>query len=231
MAPAMRAPVLGACAGDDPDRLAALVRAATLVTHTDPRALEGAHAIAVAAWLGRQGVTDPATGLDRIRAVVSGEELGHHLDVVERWLQGGEAPAALAAELGLSRGVTGYVNHTVPVVLGCWLRFPADVRAAVEAVVELGGDTDSTGALVGALAGVTGGEAAVPRAWLDRLWEWPRSVAWLRRLAVRLAHPEGTGPLPLAWPLLLPRNLLFAITVLAHGFRRLLPPYGSRGGV
>jgi hypothetical protein len=29
----------------------------------------------------------------------------------------------------------------------------------------------------------------------------------------------------LFWPGLLPRNLLFLAAVLAHGFRRLLPPY------
>jgi hypothetical protein len=33
------------------------------------------------------------------------------------------------------------------------------------------------------------------------------------------------GPIPLFWPGLVPRNLLFLAAVLVHGFRRLLPPY------
>jgi hypothetical protein len=55
----------------------------------------------------------------------------------------------------------------------------------------------------------------------------------MRALARRLVEQfpaEGTGrrqrPLPLFWPGLLPRNLLFLLLVLGHGFRRLLPPYG-----
>lgn len=33
------------------------------------------------------------------------------------------------------------------------------------------------------------------------------------------------GPLPLFWPGVIPRNLLFFVLVLAHALRRLLPPY------
>lgn len=54
----------------------------------------------------------------------------------------------------------------------------------------------------------------------------------MRSLAARLAdqfsaggEAGARGPVPLAWPGLLPRNLLFLSVVLAHGFRRLLPPY------
>jgi hypothetical protein len=54
----------------------------------------------------------------------------------------------------------------------------------------------------------------------------------MRALAARLAEQfPGQGPevrrgaLPLFWPGLLPRNLLFLGLVLAHGFRRVLPPY------
>ncbi len=32
-------------------------------------------------------------------------------------------------------------------------------------------------------------------------------------------------PLPLDWPVIPARNLIFTMTVLWHGFRRLLPPY------
>lgn len=99
-------------------------------------------------------------------------------------------------------------------------------------MIALGGDTDTTGAIVGALAGATVGAGGIPGEWLAGLIEWPRSVAWMRALAERLAgrfpvagDAVAPGPLPLFWPGLLPRNLLFLLVVLLHAFRRLLPPY------
>jgi ADP-ribosyl-[dinitrogen reductase] hydrolase len=54
-------------------------------------------------------------------------------------------------------------------------------------------------------------------------------VNWLRRLGCQLhesvsAHTTQT-PLSLNFAAVLARNLLFAIIVLIHGFRRMLPPY------
>jgi hypothetical protein len=144
-----------------------------------------------------------------------------------------EAPAEeLAGALGLHRGVTGYVYHTVPVAIYCWLRSPGDFRKAVEEVIALGGDSDTTGAITGALVGATVGEAGIPADWVAGLLEWPRSVSWMQALGDRLAaqfsereQARSRGPLRLFWLGLLPRNLLFLLVVLLHGFRRLLPPY------
>ena len=47
--PAMRAAILGACLGHDPERLRSYVERSTRMTHSDPRALAGALAIAGAA--------------------------------------------------------------------------------------------------------------------------------------------------------------------------------------
>ena len=67
-------------------------------------------------------------------------------------------------------------------------------------VVALGGDTDTVAAIAGGLAGTTVGAAGLPADWLSGLWEWPRSAAWIRRLAAALASafPDGRarGPAP-----------------------------------
>jgi ADP-ribosylglycohydrolase len=235
--PALRAPLLGVCLGDDRERLRAYVRAATRLTHTDPRAERGALLIALAAHHGAQGgpaAVNAEVFLRTARAALpdSDAELLRLLDAVEEHLGRGAPAAALADSLGLQRGVSGYVYHTVPLALYCWLRHPGDFRQAVEEVIVLGGDADSTGALVGALAGATVGARGIPADWIGGLLEWPRSVAWMRRLAHRLAEqfsPQGgaakPGPLPLFWPGLVPRNALFLALVLAHGCRRVLPPY------
>ncbi|HSS00356.1 MAG TPA: ADP-ribosylglycohydrolase family protein [Kofleriaceae bacterium] len=131
-------------------------------------------------------------------------------------------PAELARELGLDRGVSGYVHHTVPACLYAWLRSPRDFRRAVGDVVLLGGDSDTTGAIVGALAGASAGTEAIPTEWLA-IVDFPRSLAWIRALAHRLR--ERSEPLRLWWPAVPLRNALFTAIVLVVGLRRLLPPY------
>jgi ADP-ribosyl-[dinitrogen reductase] hydrolase len=125
--------------------------------------------------------------------------------------------------------VTGYALHVVPIALYSWLRHSADFRLALTSAIECGGDTDTVGAVLGALCGTSTGRAGIPADWLDRIWEWPRSRAFMEKLAKRLADQkrasEPIGPVSYCWAGLIPRNLLFLAVVLAHGFRRLAPPY------
>ncbi len=235
--PAMRAALLGVCLGDDPARLRAVIRASTRITHTDPRAERGALLVAIAA---HHGATHGPQGLSAESYLEAVRQAGAELDpkLAELLTKTGEhlrrqaAPAELAEALGLRRGVTGYVYHTVPLVLYCWLRWPGDFRRAVEEVVILGGDADTTGAILGGIVGATVGAGGIPAEWLTGLLEWPRSVGWMRRLAARLAEQfpaeaprPPTRALPLGWPGLVPRNLLFLVVVVGHVVRRLLPPY------
>jgi ADP-ribosyl-[dinitrogen reductase] hydrolase len=229
--PAMRAAVLGA-AVDDPGRLRDLVRASSRVTHTDPRAEAGALAVALAAWHARRG--QPPDGAAYLAALASHappstESLVDLARRAENSAAAGESTAAFADSLGLSRGVSGYVMHTVPVALHAWLRHPADYRAAVMAAAACGGDADTTAAIVGGIVGAAVGRAGIPGDWLAGVREWPRTVAWMHRLGRQLAHVMATSrparPPRLSAVGLLGRNLLFLLVVLAHGFRRLLPPY------
>ena len=218
----MRAPIIGAWL-DDPDRIAAFVAASTAITHRDPRAGAGALAIAIAAHHAMNGPDIDATAVVRdIRARTADRELLERLDLVGEALACDAEPVELATELGLSRGVTGYVHHTVPICLYAWLRSPGDFRRAVGSVVMLGGDADSTGAIVGALAGATVGEVGIPPEWLA-ITDFPRSLAWIRLLGQHL--DERSTPLGLWWPAIPLRNAAFAAIVITTGLRRLLPPY------
>lgn len=229
--PAMRAPVIGVWA-DNEEQLRDLVRISSRMTHTDPRAEKGALLIAAAAKYSKeQGpASDSRAALASLRTYCTDPDLISALDRIETNIDGGHSPEQFACEMGLDRGISGFVLHTVPVALYCWLRFPDDYRKAVEAVIRLGGDTDTTGAIVGGLMGAALGEEAIPREWLGGIREQPRSVKWMRRLGEELDHfSSGHGTVgrrvPLMWPLLPARNLLFTLIVLYHGFRRLLPPY------
>ena len=226
--PAMRSALLGVCFGDDPVRLAALVRASARLTHTDPRAEAGAWAVAVGAWLASQGMPNLPSAFQLATAGTE-PEMAALIAAVVASVRAGETTAQFAETHGMARGVSDYVYQTVPVALHAWLSRPADCRAAVLAVVRCGGDADTTGAIAGALVGAGVGKSGIPGDWLQSLREWPRTAEWVTRLGAALAavldtwQPQKPPGLPLLPQMV--RNAFFTAVVLAHGFRRLLPPY------
>jgi ADP-ribosyl-[dinitrogen reductase] hydrolase len=229
--PAMRSALLGAFFAEDPQRRREFVAAGTRLTHTDPRAETAALAVAEAAACIMNREDLAADHLAKLRACGSMEEWQRLCDRIEAAGRTGESVRDFARSLGLERGVTGYAFHTVPVALHAWLTQRGDFRGALTAALDCGGDTDTLGAIVGALAGCACGEAGIPAGWLDGVCDWPRGTRHLRSAAARLAAAKLAGqPQPAVrwcWPGVLPRNLFFLLVVLGHGIRRLLPPYGE----
>lgn len=179
--PAMRAPMLGAALAFQQASLAEFVAASTRLTHTDPRAEQEALLIALAA---REGalhgpVRDPANLLAAWRPLIADTQLLSAIDLIEEHLIRQSSLQSFADALGLQQGMSGFINHTVPVALYTWLRYPNDYRQAVEAVITLGGDSDTTGAIVGGLMGATLGEIVIPKEWLCGISEWPWSIQWM----------------------------------------------------
>lgn len=213
----MRAPILGLL-GASP----VFVEASTQTTHTDVRAIEGANMAAWAAALPPE--TEATAAMETLLARCSGAELAHRLQLALHHLRAGSDPREYCSAIGIHERVSGYVNETVPVALFCRYRYHQDFRAAVEAAIRLGGDTDTVAGIVGALSGAALGIGAVPDDLLGGLCDWPRSQAWMRQLATALF--QGDRPPRLFWPALPLRNMLFAGVVIAHGLRRLLPPFG-----
>ena len=72
--------------------------------------------------------------------------------------------------------------HTLEAALWCLLRY-GSYAETVLAAVNLGEDTDTTGAVTGGLAGLYYGEAAIPPEWLQVL----ARRADIEDLAVRMA--------------------------------------------
>ncbi len=227
--PAMRSALLGVCAENE-EHLKQLVRASTRITHTDPRAEEGALLVARAAGLAtRDPSVCPSDFLADAVSTIQGEELRQTLSQVVTALSRGVPTLQFAESQGWSGGVTGYVNQTVPAALYCWAHSPDDFRRCVENAVLLGGDTDSVAAITGAVCGANLGTNEVPKQWTDRLAEWPRTIRWMEQLARDLAsmtqcRTAGQPP-SMHWLATVPRNFVFGTLVMAMGFRRLLPPY------
>lgn len=230
---AMRAPLLGVYFAGQPDLLDSMVDASTLITHRDPRAIEGARMIARAAAFATTMYNEPDAKLEVMRCLQEHcrePELSRMLLAVADSLSQAESVSTFAERLGLGNGVNGYICHTTPIVLHAWLSHTHDLPAAVESVIVLGGDTDTHGAIVGALTAITAGAHSIPEEWLTGIVNYPTSITWIRRLAQRLADRATNGncdvrALKSFWPAFPVRNLVMLTIILAHGFRRLLPPY------
>jgi ADP-ribosylglycohydrolase len=223
--PAMRSAIIGAYFHDNPELRRAFVSASTRLTHTDPRAETAAMAVAeAAAWAvdANQPMTDL---LARLARLGDDPEWKGILWKLEQALGRGDSVSSFADELGLAEGVSGYSYHSVPVALHAWLRSIGDYREAMLSALNCGGDTDTVGAICGALAGASGEGDNIPPEWRDSIVEWPRSAKTLTEISRRLADQKLGGPIagPVAyfWPGLILRNLIFLVTVLVHGFRRM----------
>lgn len=229
--PAMRSALLGLVTTSE-EKLAALVRASSRITHTDPRAEQSAHIVAaiaqkIVATGGRRLNEDEVSG--RILPIAGDAELRRNIVLAFEAAKQGTESDVLAERLGLGNGVTGFVVHTVPVAVHCWFAHQGNYRDTVESAVCLGGDADTVGAIAGALGGTQVGVGGIPSDWIDKLAEWPCTVEWMDVLARAVSdfdRNRGANVVPrCASSLLLIRNLAFLVIVLTHGFRRLLPPY------
>ena len=227
--PAMRSAIIGVYFISDPAKLRAFVSASTQLTHTDPKAETAALAVAEsAAWAVNQN--EPIEQwLIRLRGLGHDEAWTLICHKLADALTSGKTVGEFADSLGLQKGVTGYAYHSVPVALYAWLRHRNDFCQALEAVLDCGGDTDTVGAIIGAIMGAQVGKKGIPLALLNDISEWPRSASLLEQTAARLAQQSNTsdrlGPVRYFWPGVILRNLLFLVVVLIHGFRRLFPPY------
>jgi ADP-ribosyl-[dinitrogen reductase] hydrolase len=217
--PAMRAALLGLYAGDEV-QLVRLVEASTMLTHRDPRALDGA--LLVARWA-RSGSKDHEpllAAVAQVRDAVFAQRVCRAITAAAE----GCSLDEFRTRVQLQAGPTGFVIDTLVAVAFCWLRYRERPADAIAAAVALGGDTDTVAAIVGALLGAELGArelgVRVPETWLTHLRDWPLSTEHLCGLAVALTSVNHPVP-RLAWVASLARNLVVLLIVLGHGFARL----------
>ena len=177
---AMRVAPLGVLLSGD----LSLVRRAAVeqsrVTHVDPRSVAGAVAVAGAAALTvRSPTIEPRSFLATLLPWVATEDatMGRAIAMIEEWLP---LPPTTAAErlhaAGLDprhadewRGISAFVVPSVAWSLYAFLRTPDDYWTAVCTSIAVGGDTDTMGAITGALAGARLGPGGPPAPLVARL--------------------------------------------------------------
>jgi ADP-ribosylglycohydrolase len=169
---AMRASPVGLFRWNDVELLLEESMDQSRVTHQDPRAGAGAAAVAFTiAWNLAERPADPAgfsKELANFIGLVHGEFAGH-IDRIPEWLDSDTADAipemACAGWIDPPRPIgviTPFVIPTVLASLWVFLQHPEDYCAAVDKVIRLGGDVDTTAAITGAIVGARVGEEGIP---------------------------------------------------------------------
>lgn len=221
--PAMRSAILGVCFAGKIGEIRQYVRFSTRLTHTDPRAETAALAVALTTSLcvtaGKSEVSNAKTVRETWLSANPDDVAWTGL--VETMLSAHQrqlAVGAFAEELGLKGRVTGFAYHSVPVALYAWLRHFGDFRSGLEAVIACGGDTDTVGAIAGALLALN---ADIPDDWASGVRDFPISCAYLEELAGALESESLVIP-TFHWFVLPLRNVFFIVVVVGHLIRRLL---------
>ncbi|MER8000944.1 ADP-ribosylglycohydrolase family protein [Streptomyces sp. NPDC095613] len=175
---AMRIAPLGAWYAGEPEQAAHQAEISAYTTHQHPEAVAGAMAVAAAAALvaagpDTPGPTDPGGGaealLDAVVALLPRTAVGAGLRRARDMLDYDDA-ATVAAVLGCGRRTTAH--DTVPFALWSAARALGDFERAFWTTAQVGGDVDTTCAIVGGvLAAADAG--APPALWRERTEEPP----------------------------------------------------------
>ncbi len=158
---AMRIAPLGLALHGLPDsEIAQYARADAAITHFSEEALEGAVIVALAVAALARG-----EGKESFLNALSSEDVRPSLVKNQSFMASGMAMGLLkaplekrVAALANTIGTKGHVVQTVPAALFCFI-IAGSFAEAVELAVRAGGDTDTTAAVTGALAGTYYGPA------------------------------------------------------------------------
>ncbi|ELZ48849.1 ADP-ribosyl-(dinitrogen reductase) hydrolase [Halorubrum coriense DSM 10284] len=142
----------------DRQRLVGVSRQSSQITHADPRCTYGCAVLNLTVAGLLDDVDTPLQdALDSVGSDATGE-----LVTALQPLARGESPDTLET--------SGYVVHSLQTALHDGL-FTESAEEAIVTAVNRGGDTDTIGAIAGAVAGARFGASALPDRWLDAIDE------------------------------------------------------------
>ncbi|MFZ3567675.1 ADP-ribosylglycohydrolase family protein [Streptomyces sp. BH097] len=170
---AMRIAPLGAYYADDPEQATHQAEISAYPTHQHREAVVGAMAVAAAAALVADPAGPPAPQdlLDGVISLVPRSAVGAGLRRAKDMLDYGD-PSTVAAVLGCGRRTTAH--DTVPFAVWSAARGLGDFEGAFWSTAQVGGDMDTTCAIVGGIV-ASGADGAPSAEWLGRTEALP---AW-----------------------------------------------------
>ena len=165
---AMRIAPVGVFYSDDIAGLKRVAYQSSEITHAHPLAQEGAAVEAYAIALATGLEPGPAFSVvDFISALMNfsqNEVYKAKLNIIDKF-SGEMDKDSVALELG--NGVEAF--NSVPTAIYSFLAFPGSFADAVLKAISLGGDTDTLGAMTGAISGAYLGSQAIPEEWVRKL--------------------------------------------------------------
>lgn len=164
---AMRVAPVGVLYYDDPRTLRETAYHSAGITHSNELALEGAavQACAIAlAVLANPLEVKPLEFLGALKMFTKPGPYSEKLKVIVSLLEKQSNKTEVVERLG--NGVEAI--NSVPTAIYSFLATP-DFESAVVYAVSLGGDTDTVGAMTGAIAGACYGIESIPSRWLEKL--------------------------------------------------------------
>ncbi|TKJ34183.1 hypothetical protein CEE39_02820 [bacterium (candidate division B38) B3_B38] len=198
---AMRASPIGLWNHDHPDRIVSDATTASIITHKDERSIAGAIAVATTVAYGlNHDAIDGEELIDLLASAASQVHSGfaRAISQLPRWLKidEGEAVREIThsgepeiGPWGWGGGITPYVIPTVLICLYYFLRSPHSFLSNVVKVINVGGDTDTTGAIQGAMSGAFNGIGAIPEHLVEGLQD-SQDIITLTEEFYQLKHKD-----------------------------------------
>jgi len=167
---------------EKPDEVSRVVSQSSQITHAHKLGKEGAtlqaYTISLAARTDPASPLDPKIFLAKLQGFVNGDIYREKLEKVALLLGAASSKSRVIEVLG--HGIEAF--NSVPTAIYSFLSHPQSFEEAVVYAVGLGGDTDTLGAMTGAISGAYLGVGAIPTRWEERLENW----SYIEKLAEKL---------------------------------------------
>lgn len=138
------------------------------ITHNSLEPSMGSVAVALAVSMLANRTVDPQSVSYEVSNILMDSMVKAKIEQAQRWLEQGTPLYTIAQEALAEIGVSGYVPETVAAAFFC-LGATDNFEDAVVMAVKGGGDTDTTAAIVGAMAGTYYGLEGIPVHYKDQV--------------------------------------------------------------
>lgn len=167
---------------EKPDEVRMAASQSSQITHAHKLGIEGAtlqaYAISLAARTNTSSPLDPEIFLAKLQGFVNDAIYREKLEKASQLLRDVTSKSQVIEVLG--HGIEAF--NSVPTAIYSFLSHPQSFEEAVIRAVGLGGDTDTLGAMTGAISGAYLGVEAIPTRWKEQL----ENCRYIKQLAEKL---------------------------------------------
>jgi poly(ADP-ribose) glycohydrolase ARH3 len=182
---AMRIAPVGVFYHDNPEKLRKVAYLSSMITHAHPLGKEGgalqAYVIACA-FNSPKGQIDSNQFLSNLNAFLRMDIYCDKINHIKNLLETKPTPNEVVNALG--NGVT--CPDSIPTAIYSFLSHHESFESAVVYAVNLGGDTDTIGAMTGAISGAYHGYEGIPSRWIEKLENGAKGRDYVINLAKQL---------------------------------------------